>query len=269
MMRTDLLPTARRMLRIREAAMPQKDYFCGPFCAALSVEVITGLPVGQDATAQAAGTLLLSGPPRPSDRAPGHGPRRDYAFDPALCGTSAAGVCRSIDTLSAGRATALAIRGPWHAESLRALLESAMTAEALLILNPATRHWWGTHPGPTTVLDDLDGEDVEPPASDWDVGHFVCVAGRISGRRRELCLIADTYPSLGWGGLYPQPYDRVADGLARPGMPASGGAIIVAEPTVAGELGSRLASAGLDLGLWDNGSGDATLPATSGSGRVS
>jgi hypothetical protein len=252
------------MLRIRDGVMPQKDYFCGPFCASLALEVIAGRPADQDAAAQAGGTLLATGAPQAADRAPGAAARRDYtlgppfATDAALSGTSAAGVCRSVEALSDGQATALAIRGPWHAESVRAVLEIALSAHTVLILNPATRNWWGTHPGPTTVLGFLDGADIEPPASDWDVGHFVCAVGRLVGRKRELCLIADTYPSLGWGGLYPQPYDRVAGGLARRGMPTAGGAILVARSSAAREVAGQLAAAGLDLGLWDNGSGDAT-----------
>lgn len=265
-MKIDLLPTAMRMLRIHQTAIPQKDQFCGPFCAGLAVAVIADRAVGQDAAAQAAGTLLSAGRPLASDRAPGEASRRDYTFDPpvaadpALAGTSATGVCRSIETLSGGQAAALAIRGPWHAESFRRLLQTAMSSETVLILNPATRDWWGTHPALTTVLGYLEGEDVEPPESDWDVGHFVCAVGRLSGGRQELCLIADTYPSLGWRGLYPQPYDRIADGLARREMPTSGGAILVTESSIAGEVGNKLVADELDLGLWDNGSGDACPP---------
>jgi hypothetical protein len=274
-MKIDLLPTAPRMLKLHEAAMPQKDHFCGAFCASLAVTVIAERAIDQDAVAQAAGTLLPAGPPLASDRAPGQASRRDYAFDPpvisdpALSGTSAAGVCRAVDMLSGGLATALAVRGPWQAGSFRRLLDTAMSAQTVLILNPNTRDWWGTHPAPAAVLGYLDGEDTEPPASDWDVGHFVCAVGRLCGRYRELCLIADTYPSLGWGGLYPQPYDRVADGLTRRDLPTSGGAILVTEAAAAEDIGHQLVAGGLELGVWDNGSGDASASVSATPDRAS
>ena len=72
----------------------------------------------------------------------------------------------------------------------------------------------------------LDGEQDGPPP-DWRVGHFACVIGRVRGPGGNLYGVADTYPSLGSGGVHLQPQERLAAALERRDMPA-GGMIAVA-----------------------------------------
>jgi hypothetical protein len=97
----------------------------------------------------------------------------------------------------------------------------------------------------------LDGADEGPPP-DWDVGHFVCVFGRVGGPGGELYGVADTYPALGAGGVHVQPRDRLARALARPDM-APGGLIAVVAREDAAAVRAAADSGGLQERAWDNG----------------
>ena len=90
------------------------------------------------------------------------------------------------------------------------------------------------------------------PAPDWDVGHFVCVAARVTGPGGSLYVIVDTYPALGREGIHAQPGERVVRALQRPGMAAGGAIAVVAAPD-APRVRARAVAAGLREGAWDNG----------------
>ena len=55
------------------------------------------------------------------------------------------------------------------------------------------------------LLDYLYDGVLDGPPPDWDVGHFACVVARTSGPGGHLYAVADTYPSLGDGGVHLQP----------------------------------------------------------------
>jgi hypothetical protein len=186
--------------------------------------------------------------------------RRDYRLslpsvaDPAVSGTTPAGLVRAVETLSSGALVALPYRGPWTALTLAGLFDvvSALERPATLVANLATRHLWGSHPAADQLLAYLlDGEPAGP-SPDWEVGHFVSLIGRLRGPGGSLYAIADTYPSLGNRGIHLQPQERLATAIERRDMPAGGIlAIVSAEDAPTVRAGAD--ALGLIEGSWDNG----------------
>jgi Family of unknown function (DUF6885) len=257
-----LLPGARELLAIHERELPQRDDLCGAFCGSLALGAAgfaehDGEPVDQDAVALAAGSVVASAHGSLPDGETG---RRDYRLaipvidDVAVSGTTAAGVQEAIEELSGGRLVALPLAGPWSASALDELfgLLAGYELPVTLVANLATHHLWGSRPSVSRLLSYLLDGEQEGPAPDWRVGHFVVVAGRMTGPAGTLYAIADTYPVLGDRGVHLQPRERLAAALERRDMPAGGMLVVVcaadAERTreAAGALGLREA-------IWDNG----------------
>jgi hypothetical protein len=260
-----LLPGGRELLRAHARELPQRDDLCGAFCAALAlkcggVEQGDGGPLDQDAVARAAATVV-SRVPDTSALPHGESGRRDYRIEPPLIddasvsGTNCAGLVAAIGGLSRESLAALPYPGPWTARALDELFGhvAALHRPAAMIANVATRHLWGGAPRIDQLLAFLlDGTD-DGPSPDWDVGHFVCVVGRTRGPGGCLYAIADTYPSLGRGGVHLQPSARLARALARPGM-APGGLVVVVAAEDAPGMRSHAQGLGLVEQVWDNGS---------------
>jgi hypothetical protein len=267
-----LLAGSRALLAEHARELPQRDDLCGAFCAALAlraagIEQRGGEPVDQDAAAQAAGTVV-SRVPDVASLPHGERGRRDYRIAPPLIddasvsGTNCAGVVAAIGELSGESLVAIPYAGPWTATALDGLFELLATLDrpTALIANVATRHLWGGAARADQLLDHLlDGVDDGPPP-DWDVGHFVCVVACTRGPAGSLYAIADTYPSLGSGGVHVQPGERLARALQRPQM-APGGAIAVVADSDAAVVRACAQSLGLREGVWDNGSVMAVTPA--------
>jgi hypothetical protein len=263
-----LLPGAQELLRAHAQELPQRDDQCGAFCGALALSA-AGIerhgdePADQDAVALAAGTIV-SRIPDLSALPHGERGRRDYRIAPPLIddasvsGTNCAGVLRGIEQVSGERLAAIPYSGPWTAPALDALFDvlATLARPATLIANVATRHLWGSAPSVDALLAYvLEGTDEGPPP-DWDVGHFVCVFARTGGPGGGLYGVADTYRSLGRGGVHVQPRERLARALARPGM-APGGMIAVVASEDADAVRSAVVSSGLREGVWDNGTPSA------------
>jgi hypothetical protein len=260
-----LLAGSRALLRAHARELPQRDDLCGAFCASLAlhaagIESWQGQPVDQDAMAQAAGTVV-SRVADPAALPAGERGRRDYRIAPpliddaAVSGTNCAGVIAAVGELSGERLAAIPLRGPWTAQTIDGLFDAvaALDRPAALIANVATRHLWGGAASTAQLLDYLlDGTD-EGPAPDWDVGHFVCVVARTRGRGGCAYAIADTYPSLGRGGVHVQPRERLTRALQRPGM-APGGVIAVVADEDAAAVRDAAEQLALQQGVWDNGS---------------
>jgi hypothetical protein len=85
------------------------------------------------------------------------------------------------------------------------------------------------------------------------------VVGRVSGPGGSLYGIADTYPSLGSGGLHMQPQERLAAALERRDMPA-GGMIAIGSAEDASTLRAAAGALGLLEGVWDNGTVTQATP---------
>lgn len=271
-----LLPGARTLLAVHARELPQRDDLCGAFCGALALRAAgfddhEGEPVDQDAMALAAGSVVsrfrdISILPFEEQG------RRDYRLslplveDPAASGTTAAGLLAAVTQLSGGRLVAIPYSGPWTAATLGGLFDRAASLQrpVTLLANFATHHLWGGRPRADQLLDYLfDGEPAGPPP-DWNAGHFACVIGRVRGPAGSLYGIADTYPSLGAGGVHLQPEQSLAAALERRDMPAGGMLVIAfAEDTPA--IRSGAAALGLVEGLWDNGT--ATLDRDAGTAK--
>jgi hypothetical protein len=259
-----LLAGARTLLEVHARELPQRDDLCGAFCGSLALHAAglsehAGEPLDQDAVARAAGSFVSRVPDTSALPAGEHG-RRDYRIAPPLIddasvsGTNCAGVLQAVQELSDERLSALPYVGPWSGSALAGLFDAVAALErpATLIANVATRHLWGSAPSVAQLLGLLlDGADDGPPA-DWDVGHFVCVFGRISGPGGELYGVADTYQALGVRGVHVQPRDRLAQALARPDM-APGGMIAVVERKDAASVRAAADACGLQERAWDNG----------------
>jgi hypothetical protein len=260
-----LLPGARALLADHAREAPQRDDLCGAFCGALALHAAGlaraagGEPIDQDAVALAAGSVVsrIADPGLLPLGEPG---RRDYRLaptfvdDPAVSGTTAAGVAAAVRELSGERLAAIPLAGPWTAGTLDGLFDLAATLErpVTLIANHATRHLWGSHPSAGRLLAYLlDGESAGPPP-DWEVGHFACIVGRVSGPRGSLYCLADTYPSLGSGGVHVQPRERLAAAIERREEPA-GGVLAVVDAQDAPAVRAGVGVLGLVEGMWDNG----------------
>jgi hypothetical protein len=262
-----LLPGARALLGAHARELPQRDDLCGAFCGALALRAAAvpgrdGEPWDQDSVALAAGSIVSG--PRPAGEPGGlpHGEagRRDYRLalptidDSDVSGTTAAGVIDAIARLSDGALVAIPLSGPWTPAALGALFDAACALERVvtLIANFATHHLWGSRARLDELLDyAIDGVQAGPPP-DWRVGHFACVVGRVSAPGGELYVVADTYPSLGDHGVHLQPGERLAAALERRDMPA-GGMIAVVFAADADTLREAAREAGLEEGVWDNG----------------
>jgi hypothetical protein len=264
-LKLELLPGARALLAAHARELPQRDDLCGAFCGALALSA-AGIvsdaeeALDQDAVALAAGSVVSSLADA-STLPAGELGRRDYRLtlprvdDPEVSGTTAAGMVAAVKQLSDGRLEAIPFVGPWSAKALGGLFDVAATLEhpVTLIANLATRHLWGAHARPDQLLDYLFAGQQAGPPPDWDVGHFACVFGRVSGPAGNLYGLADTYPSLGDRGVHLQPHERLTQALERPDMP-QGGMLVVASREEADMLRSAADELGLQEGIWDNGS---------------
>jgi hypothetical protein len=243
------------------AALQQKDYLCGPFHAArvlrtAGVTEHAGEPVDQDLIARHAGTRLPDhelGPRLP----PGASSWRDYRYDlpradPDEAGTKASALAQTIEEVSARRLECVPLTGSWTAETVERLVGSAAAAEATLLANLRTGHLWGSHPPISALLAHLEGEDPpDPPAPDWDVGHFVELVDLVRGPAGALVLVRDSYPALGWRGRHLQPPGAVAGALNR-GDGRGGGVLAVCAPATATALRQLAVELGLKMEIWDN-----------------
>jgi hypothetical protein len=263
-----LLPGATRLVALHVAALNQREALCGPFWGALALQAAAAPDAAvdpaldQDAVALAAGTTILDRDDV-SFRPPGAAARTDYRLalpitdDSDQAGTAASGMARAIAQLSDGALSAMPVGGDWSPAALLALLEllDALPAPVTAIANVATAPFWHSRASFARALRYLEEGVDEGARSEWQVGHFVGLLGRISGRRGTLVLVADTYRELGSEGVHRQPLERVARALAREGM-AQGGLLLVVRAHVAAELVEAVGSTGLEVGLWDNGSID-------------
>lgn len=266
--RTTLLPGAARLLELRSGELPQKDELCGPFGAVLALRAagVRRVPDGglldQDVASLAAGTVL-SPPPRTGSLPPGQHGRDDYrltlpeAADATSAGTSAVGVARAIERLSAGTLAVVPASGQWDPVRLHSLLHQLAAEPVTVLANLATGELAEHRTDPDELARYLEtGDDRPLPASRWAVGHFVALAGVLDGPVGSLVLVADSYPSLGWDGLHLQPVERLAAALRREGLPP-GGLLLVVAAARRDVTRASVSAAGLRTELWDNGSPDA------------
>jgi hypothetical protein len=256
----------QRLLTLHAAEVPQKNELCGAFWGTLALRAASiddPDAVNQDTVGMAAGSVLSADPSE--GLPPGEAGRADFRLsfptvdDPARSGTSVVGLVRAIGELSAQKLHATPVSGPWTPKSVAHVLHTAAgcNGPCTLIANVATRHFWGSRTSPSAVAGYLASGDPKlgaPP--DWDVGHFVGLLGWVDGPRGTLVLVADTYRSMGWEGVYPQPIEALAAALARSDSGSPSGLVLVTNADEAQAVESVLRDQRLDIGTWDNGTPD-------------
>lgn len=242
--------------RVPQLERQQKDHLCGPFHAArvlrdCGVAEFEGELLDQDLVALHAGTTLPLG--AVEEVPAGAASVCDYRFELACvkrdrAGTSAPGLAAAIEKLSGGLLVCLPLKGEWSAASVQGLMD----LDARLLANLRAGRLWGSHPSQEAVLAALDGVAVtDPPPPDWDVGHFVELVTLLRGRRGSLVLVRDSYPSLGWGGLYVQPPAVVAVALMRDDG-REGGVLAVVQAGGDDVVRRRASELGLKIEMWAN-----------------
>jgi hypothetical protein len=237
-------------LLTEQLELQQRDYLCGPFHAARVLRD-HGVVVDQDAVAQRAGTTL------PHDATgevpPGALSDLNYRYalpraDAADAGTSPRGLAAAIEELSERRLVCVPISGQWGAEAVEGLFK----LQARLIANLRTGLLWGSRPPADALLSVLAGDPVaDPPPAEWDVGHFVELVELLRGRAGDLVVVRDSYPTLGYGGVYFQPSQALAAALNRDD--GRQGGVLAVSDAGGQEAISRLApELGLQAEMWDN-----------------
>ena len=225
------------LLTEQRADLPQCDELCGAFWAANALRA-SGFAVTQEAAALVAGSVL-SPPGGASSLPPGEAGRAPDVELPEgePSGTSAHGVARAVEELSDGRLSAVPASGAFTAGALLTLLEG-IDAVAV-IANVDTGALWAPDVTEAEVERYVASGDDQGPDNDWQVGHFVAIAGT----RGRLLEIADSYASR---AMHVQPAERVAAALRGRGL-----LVVTADPATAR---ARVEAAGLEPALWDNGS---------------
>ena len=260
-----LLPGAEAVGAVHRVTGPQPDNLCGPYWVAILLASAGQGSPSPERVAVAARTLLpASGDP--SSWVPPGEPNREGATgsigrvdDPGVSGTSIRGMVEAVEALSEGSFRLLPLRGrggqPLDAPALEQLVETLEQKagwRASPVLNLRTGALWGTRLPIADAFAYVVGEDVQPSEPEWDVGHFVNLAGILRGPERTMAVLRDSYPSFGSGGDHLQPLQVVAEALAR-GDGREGGCLLFlpAEHALAAEV--ELKQAGFDTGTWDNG----------------
>jgi uncharacterized protein DUF6885 len=240
----------------------QRDYLCGPFHAArvlrdAGVAEWDGEAVDQDLIASRAGTILPAaeeGPAVPPGARSLRGYRHDLARGEAAgSGTAADALAEAIEAAGSGSLRCLGLRGAWTAERVERLVDAAPSHGARLLANLRTGPLWAGRPPLAALLAALDGDPVaDPPAADWDVGHFVELAWLVRGPGGALVLVVDSYPELGWDGHHLQPPAALAAALER-GDGHEGGVLAVMPAARAAAARDLARELGLEIGFWENG----------------
>lgn len=254
------LPGAERINQLYRLAGQQPDNLCGPYWVSMLLQAhgVTGVDVTQLALL-ADSTLPIGDPTYWVP--PGASSRQDYSqplpetANVQEAGTAAIGLVNAVSQASSGRYALVPLRANWSPESLKtliALCQKNPSWEAVPLCNVQTGHFWGSRIALTEALAYLSGEEISPPKADWDVGHFVTLAGIVEGNKRSLLLVRDTYPIFGWDGYHLQPQDAIASALRRDDGKEGGVFLFVAAENQA-EVEQQAREQSFDIASWDNG----------------
>lgn len=255
-----LLPSTPALSHEHQRAGQQPDNLCGPYWVGILLRQ-SGIEVTTEQVAQVAGSVLPIG--EPQTWLPGGAQsRQDYCLPiPATdclgdAGTSAQGLVKAIATLSEQTYSLIPLQAEWSADRVMALLSLCREHpewNAVLLGNLKTGHLWGASLPVSDAIAYLHGQAITPPAADWDVGHFLVLAGTVTGTVNSLVLVCDTYPLFGWQGYHLQSAAAIANALNR--GDGAGGGVLLFVATSARLLVEQAAIAqGFQVNIWDNGS---------------
>jgi hypothetical protein len=102
----------------------------------------------------------------------------------------------------------------------------------------------------------LSGEDIDPPKVDWNIGHYLTLAGTVKGTARSfstdtgrtLVIVRDSYPTFGWDGYHLQPAEAIANALRRDDG-AEGGVLLFVAAKNQLEIEGETRARGFDIAV--------------------
>jgi hypothetical protein len=256
-----LLPGMVQLADVHRLAGQQHDNLCGPYWIAMLLRSRGFHQLTPEQVAQCAGSVLPTGDPKtwlPQTASS----RQDYSVALPVAagvgdaGTSAQGLIAAVSTLSDGAYTLVPIQAEWSAERVVAILDlcrNNSTLDTVPLCNIRTDHLWGASLAVSDATAYLNGNTIIPPPPDWNVGHFLVLAGTVEGQARSLILTCDTYPSFGWQGYHLQPADAIAQALNR-GDGNGGGILLFASTQDKEQVEQVVRAEGFAIEVWDNGS---------------
>ncbi|MBW4661484.1 MAG: hypothetical protein KME15_22660 [Drouetiella hepatica Uher 2000/2452] len=254
-----LLPGFDRIMLEHRLAGQQPDNLCGPYWVAVLLRS-RGITLTPEQVAQMAGSILPTGNPEtwlPS----GANSRQDYclalpeATDLREAGTSAQGLMAAVSALSDNAHRFVPLQADWTVDRLETVLQLCQNHSnwnAIPLCNLRTDSLWGASLPVGDAISYLSEEAIMPPPADWNVGHFLVLAGMVKGMR-SLGLICDTYPKFGWQGYHLQPFDVLAQALNR-GDGYGGGILLFISQSDQEEVELQFKQEGFAIECWDNGS---------------
>lgn len=255
-----LLPGVVTIVESHRIAGQQHDNLCGAYWAAIFLRSC-GFNYTSEQVAQVAGSVLPTADP--STCIPkGTQSRQDYHLSLPItehieqAGTSVIGLIRVIEQFSQGAYCLIPIQAQWTAARLEAITELCETHpdwNIVPLCNLRTDHLWGAGLAIDQAIAYLNGESIDPPVADWQVGHFFVLAGTVKGNQRSLMLVCDTYPSLGWQGYHLQSVEALTQALNR-GDRNQGGILLFAAVQHQAEIEQKARSLHFTIAPWDNGS---------------
>lgn len=258
-----LLPGISQITDFHQQAGQQPDNLCGPYWAAILLKS-RGFTVTSEQIAQRAGSVLPIGDPL-TWLPPGAASRQNYSLPlPATdtledAGTSAQGLIEAVAEFSQNRRLLLPLQTHWTADRLLTLVQLCQNFpdwSAIPLCNLRTGRLWGSHLSIDAAIAYLNQQPMQPAPADWDVGHFLILAGIVAGQAGQdspLLWIIDTYPSFGWQGYHFQSAAAVADALNR-GDGHTGGVLLFIAAPDRDQVTQLIQQQGFRVEVWDNGS---------------
>ncbi|MBD2068044.1 hypothetical protein H6F93_11000 [Leptolyngbya sp. FACHB-671] len=256
----NLLPGVSQIVQAHRLAGQQHDNLCGPYWAALLLRVYAKLSISTEQAASLAGSVLPMGDPL-TWVPKGVRPRYDYgvALPQTDCiqdaGTAAAGLIEAVSSVSREKFSLIPLKADWSENQVEALIllcQENPDWVAVPICNLRTGHLWGSALPLGDAIAYLQGVDIQPPSADWNVGHFVVLAGKIHGTARSLLIVQDTYPEFGWDSYHLQPAAAIAAAL-NCGDGSEGGVLLFVATQYKAEVEARSKEKGFAIAPWDNG----------------
>lgn len=238
----------------------QPDNLCGPYWVGILLRQ-AGVEVTAEQIALAAGSVLPVGEPQ-TWLPRGAQSRQDYCLPIPItdcmrdAGTSAQGLVQAMTELSNQTYCLIPLQTQWSADRLFGLLNLCQEHpewNAVLLANLKTGHLWGAGLPVSEAIAYLYGQPITPPVADWDVGHFLVLAGTVTGAVNSLVLVCDTYPRFGWQGYHLQSAEAIANALNR-GDGAGGGILVFVAVQHRTQVEQAAIAQGLQVEIWDNGS---------------
>ena len=256
------LPGFLPIVPVRQQAGQQLDNLCGPYWVSILLRS-QGFDVTPETVAQLAGTVLPVGDSAtwlPTGAASKQGYSlplpSTFCLKSTSClnqaGTSAQGLIAAVSQLTAGALSLLPLQTRWTVDRIQALLQLCQTWQVVPLCNIRTSPLWGAGLAVSDAIAYLNGQTIDPPEADWNVGHFLTLAGTVQGIR-ALILVCDTYPHFGWQGYHLQPAETIAQALNRDDG-TGGGALLLIRSEDQPEISQQAEAIGLAIEVWDNGS---------------